>query len=153
MPTFISAIRALARDLEGAQLKFGTTRAVIVVEGFAIKIARRHIGRECNLYERRTWEAAKVKEVRRKHLCPVLWCADTGAVLIMRATTPPNEKQFAEVKIHSYEWWEGEPMDRGSPFEGKLEDWGVLNGEIVAVDYAALSQVDPALLNLVNEDP
>ena len=142
MPTFIAAVRSLARDLRDTRLKFGVTRAVIVTQGLAIKLARTELGRDCNRYEHEVWASSGRKPIRRSHLCPVLWCSAGGEVLVMLAAEPISDDQLAQMEAHSFCWWDGEPRDPGAPFEGKREDWGSLNGTVVAVDYANLAQVE-----------
>lgn len=142
MPTFISAIRSLARDLRDTHLRFGVTRAVIVTQGFAIKIARTELGCDCNRYEHEAWANSERKPIRRSHLCPVLWCSAAGEVLVMPAVAPISDEQLAQMEAYSFWWWDGEPGDPGAPFEGKREDWGSLNGTVVATDYANLAQVE-----------
>jgi hypothetical protein len=76
-------------------------------------------------------------------LCPVIWCSDNGAILVMRAAAPLAEEEYDHLERDGKlpDWKRGWKEDE--PFENKAADWGRLDGRLVVLDYAA----DPALLD------
>jgi hypothetical protein len=120
----------------------GRTRLVLVfgvaVFGVALKIARGKRGRRSNRYEHRLYW--RVSERRRAMLCPILWCAPLGIILVSRAARPLREEEKNHLidtnEFPDWDWEHGSP-DNESPFEFKASDWGVLDGRVVALDYAA----------------
>jgi hypothetical protein len=57
-----------------------------------LKFPRSKWGARCNIYEAKLYESTA--GWRQKLLCPVIWCAPKGAVLVMRAATPLTEEEF-----------------------------------------------------------
>ena len=111
----------------------GTTRKVIVHDGVAVKFAKDERGRRGNLREAELWSRYSDHPERSRMLCPVLWCAGDGAVLIMRQAQPVGE-DFDYSMLPNWDYLGGD--DDGDPFEPKALDWGILDGHVVAVDYA-----------------
>jgi hypothetical protein len=73
-------------------------------------------------------------------LCPVVWCAGNGSILVMRAAEPFTKEEYVRL------WDKGDLPDCGwwgeEPYEYKAEDWGrLLDGRIVVLDYAAGSKL------------
>src|SRR5260370_41207524 len=66
--------------------RIGTTRLVLVIGPWAMKLARGVRGRRCNRYEADLFAA--VDERRRAMLCPVLWCSGNGGLLVMTTAQP-----------------------------------------------------------------
>jgi hypothetical protein len=64
----------------------GTTRQVLIVGPWAIKLARGDRGRRCNLYEANLFRT--VDDRRRPMLCPVHWCSGDGQVFVMASARP-----------------------------------------------------------------
>lgn len=125
----------------------GATRRVVVIGPIAFKFAIGCAGRRCNLaeadlYHRNTPE-------RRADLCPVIACSQRGALLLAKAVRLLTQSEFDELhKSDGFPKWTydaSDPRDRkGNPFEThKRDDWGWLNGKLVAVDYAAPEIADP----------
>jgi hypothetical protein len=118
-------------------IRKGTTRTVIVVGPFAIKLATDERGRRCNLFEADLYE--RVGPRRRAMLCPVLVCTPAGTALLMQAARPLTEQE----RDHLWEtdgfpdWDYMPPNDEGEPFEYKPSDWGWLDGRLVALDYSS----------------
>lgn len=111
----------------------GTTRTVIIHGSVAVKFAKDGRGRQANLREAELWARYAKHPDRGRLLCPVLWCDPDGAVLIM----PRVEPVGPDFGLHSLPKWDyGGPSDDGWPFEPKALDWGILDGRLVAVDYA-----------------
>lgn len=111
----------------------GSTRTVITHGSVAVKFAKEAEGRRCNLREAEMWRRYENHPERGSMLCPVLWCAQDGAVLIMRKVEPVGPGfSFKSLPDWDYQG----PGDDGWPFEPKAEDWGMLNGRLVAVDYS-----------------
>jgi hypothetical protein len=116
----------------------GATRAVLCVGTVALKFARSAHGALCNRYEADLYRRSEPH--RRALLCPPLWCSPSGAVLVMRRARLLTE---AELRVHvngyllDRAWGYRGPDDDGLPFEyHKPNDWGWLDGRVVAVDYA-----------------
>ena len=120
-------------------IRFGATRAVVLLGPYAFKFARSYSGVRCNRLEAELFRRNKNKAHRCSMLCPVLWCSWPAIVLIMRrALTPVNQAQIDRLKTSAwFDWDYMGPNDDECPFEWKPSDWGILNGSSVAVDYAA----------------
>ena len=120
------------------RLRRGTTRFVVVIGRFAIKVPRNRIGLRCNRHEATLWRLNRANAARRDNLCPVLWSLFAGLILVMTAADP-----LAPGLSPTDEWadfWDYDPS-KGEidewPGEFKPEDWGLINGRRVLVDYAA----------------
>ena len=100
-------------------IRKGSTRTVIVVGSFAVKLATDQRGRRCNCFEADRYERADTR--RRTMLCPVLFCAPAGTALLMPAARPLTEKE----RDHLWEtdgfpdWDYMPPNDETEPFEYK----------------------------------
>jgi hypothetical protein len=106
---------------------------------WAFKIARSMHGVGCNRHEARLFRRSLDKVHRSSMLCPVHWCSWPAILLIMsRAATPVTQAQIGDLKARAWSEWDylGH-NDDVCPFEWKPSDWGVLDGRLVAVDYAA----------------
>jgi hypothetical protein len=121
---------------------WGATRVVVICGKIAVKFPLGEHGRCCNIFEAGIWERNKERPTRSRHLCPVLWCHPQGKVLIMPAAVPlvPAADPIAMLSaMHGDDWWDYRSGgDDGQPTEPKSADWGMLDGELVAVDYAAI---------------
>jgi hypothetical protein len=116
----------------------GRTRLVFVVGPVALKFARGPRGRRSNLFEADLY--TRVSERRRAMLCPILWSAPYGILLVSRAACPISEEETNNLKKTNGfpEWdWEPDSPDNNGPFEHKASDWGRLDGRLVSLDYAA----------------
>ena len=103
---------------------------------FAFKFARGDRGKRCNRFEAELFQ--QVNRRRREMLCPVLWCAPSGALLIARAAIPLTEAERDELWAHNgFPDWDYLPPDNEQPFEWKPSDWGRIKGRLVALDYSA----------------
>lgn len=78
-------------------------------------------------------------------LCPVLWAAPAGAVVVMAAAESITEDEFSRlVNDELLPEWDYDPADGlTNPTEPGAKDWGRYQGRIVAIDYAALHAVLP----------
>ncbi|MBZ9715514.1 hypothetical protein [Deinococcus multiflagellatus] len=61
-------------------------------------------------------------------LCPVLWALPGGAVLVQRRARPLTEAEFAALPREAW-------TDLQDLVEWKRDSFGVLDGQVVAVDY------------------
>ena len=114
----------------------GTTRTVMVLGPLAFKLARGERGRRCNRFEIDLYE--RVNPRRRAMLCPALWCARSGSVLVARAARPLTLEERDHLwKIEGFPDSDYVPPDETEPFEYKPSDWGWLDDRLVALDYAA----------------
>jgi hypothetical protein len=112
----------------------GTTRAVLIVGSIAIKFALHERGARCNWFEADLYGRTTPK--RKKMLCPVIWCSENSAVLVLRSVTPLRDDE------RDYLWdnfpdWSDPPDMEESPLEPGTANWGWFDGRLVAVDYSA----------------
>jgi hypothetical protein len=124
--------------------KRGATRTVLLLGPWAFKFGRGEYGRRCNLHEAGLYERSEPR--RQAMLCPVLWCSWSGKLQIARrAKTPITQSQLDQLKVRELgrDGWDRAGVgDDDCPFEWKPIDWGMLDGRIVAVDYAATCPED-----------
>jgi len=117
------------------RIVFGSTRYVLLVGRFALKIGRGRRGRLCNLREFERWTEAS--PARREMLCPTLsvWCGGMIAIQPRAAAMTEAEAQRRrdEFDFPSWDYRPGEA--HGDPTEPKASDWGYLSGKPVALDY------------------
>lgn len=112
----------------------GITRSVVLAGPFALKFPSlryggRHfkLGTTCNLAER-----AAYRRVRdwgtdvRDRLCPALWCAPFGLMLVMRRAEPLGRDPRVDELAHLWDW----------STDHKEENYGILKGRVVCIDYA-----------------
>jgi hypothetical protein len=91
-----------------------------------MKFALHERGARCNLYEALAYPLG----------------SDNGAVLVMRAAEPIPEEEFDMLSDAAFPDWEHVAGTAGSPFEhDKAENWGRLEGRLVAIDYSAASEL------------
>jgi hypothetical protein len=114
--------------------KQGQSRRVVVLPWIAVKFPRNKWGARCNAYEAKLYQSTT--PWRRKLLCPVIWCAPKGILLVMRAATPLTEEELDRAD-GSKEWKRVTNSNEVLPFEDKATDFGWLDGRIVVMDYAA----------------
>jgi hypothetical protein len=125
--------------------KRGASRCVLILHWIALKFPRSKRGNRCNVYEAKLYKSTTAW--RRKLLCPVIWCAPWGVVLVMRAATPLTEEEFVRLdESDGLPDWKCVPNSAEvTPFEegeNKFADFGWLDGRIVVMDYSV-----PALIN------
>ena len=123
----------------GVRCHHGKTRAVAVVDGIALKVALDDRGLRCNRFEQHAWTMFGQHETRGPRLCPVPWSDPRGRVLAMPAASPLSGPQFRTMRRSAQNWWGYDFCGPTSPWEHKPQDWGVLDGRIVAVDYAGVA--------------
>jgi hypothetical protein len=123
--------------MEMLTLRKGATRTVLVLGPLALKFARGERGRRSNRFEVDLYERVNLR--RRAMLCPVLWCSQSGSLIVARAARPLTlEERDRLWEIEGFPDWDYvPPNDEGEPFEYKPSDWGVLKGRLIALDYAA----------------
>lgn len=111
----------------------GSSRLVILIGWLAIKLPhpwgwkRLLRGLLANMQER------EFSRLGWPELAPVLFSLPGGFLVVMRRTYDPPPLW----RIHDYERWLLAAEQRGKvlPVELKLSSFGLLNGEVVAVDY------------------
>lgn len=115
----------------------GRTRLVFMLGPVALKFARGARGRRSNRFE--NCKYAEASERRRNMLCPIIWCAPWGILLVSRAARPLSEEEKDHLlRTAGFPDWNWErDTDNRSPFEFKASDWGRLDGRLVSLDYAA----------------
>jgi hypothetical protein len=115
---------------------YGSTRLVLGLGPYAIKIAKEERGRRCNRFEAALWK--RTTEERRKMLCPILATIPFGFVLVMKRATPISEEEKDRlISTDGFPDWDYVPPDETAPFEYKASDWGRFEGRLVALDYSA----------------
>lgn len=108
----------------------GVSRTVFLVGRFAVKVPSGRWGVEfflkgllANLREREVWRQQYAPDLA---LCPVLWCAPLGLVLVMPRCRILEEGELSDHDLADYAWWA----------ELKSDSFGYLpDGRLVAVDY------------------
>lgn len=112
-------------------ISWGTTRVVILLGGWAIKIPAWQewrlflLGLLANMQECKFWET------RWPELCPVLWAIPGGCLVVMRRARPLSKKEFNTIDLKKW-------VNRGEyviPVEIKMDSFGWIDGNLVAVDY------------------
>jgi hypothetical protein len=119
-------------------IRKGRTRSVILVGPLALKIGIGERGRRCNRFEADLYR--RVNPQRRAMLCPVVWCAPAGTLLVARRADREltEEEKLRLMDTDAFPDWDYvPPNDEGHPFEFKASDWGWLDGRLVALDYSA----------------
>lgn len=122
----------VAHELSAATpMPQGNMRQVILSGPYAIKVPRtnRQEGGRClNRWEAEMWSIWRPK-FGWTYLCPVVWAAPDGSVLVMqRATQDVTAEEIAAIENND---------DHPRPScESKPEDWGRLDdGHVVMLDY------------------
>lgn len=124
------------RKIVGAWwVRFGVTREVVLFGSYAIKLPKLTCGWKmflCGLLanmQEREFSAAGWPE-----LCPVVFAAPGGWVLVMRRARPLTADEWARFDSKSFcERADGSLV----PAEPKEDSFGVLDGCIVAIDYGS----------------
>jgi hypothetical protein len=111
----------------------GAYRRVRFTRRFAIKFPRASNfakGMRCNRWEREMWQKWRPRFPHFAHqLCPIKFADPFGCVVVMaRADRPVT---LEEIDAAGYD---NDYPDIHVEF-GKIENWGKLDGRIVAVDY------------------
>ena len=120
-----------------ARLLKGTSRCVLVIPPvFALKLPLNEIGAKCNLFEANIYATSCPR--RQSILCPVIWCSKTGSAMLMKYARPLTDLEYNtyKCKLQFPDWEYKGPHDQADPTESKRENWGIINGEVVAVDYS-----------------
>lgn len=131
------------------QIECGCSRWVILTERYAIKFPNFRYrypailwGLLHNLSESSWWAASTGaydddRSVRpyQRLLCPVVYRAPLGVVIVMRRAQVLDRRWECPVV---FRWLNDRftAADVSCPAELKVESFGILDGEIVAIDYA-----------------
>ncbi|MDH1731007.1 hypothetical protein N5F00_16050 [Pseudomonas chengduensis] len=111
----------------------GVYRRVFIASRWAIKIPRiKNItsGARCNRWEAEVWRKWRPK-FGWEHLCPVRFCDPLGLILVMdRASQPVTFEEVISANDQEYN-----DYYPNVDLEYKAENWGVLAGRMVCVDY------------------
>ena len=113
------------------ELKYGTTRIVLLLGKYAIKFPAVNswqnflLGMVSNINESRLSKVVQLPGFPR--FCPVLFSFPGGLFNVMPRTKPIDRESFFNMDMS---WC----MENG-PIENKLDSFGMLGGEVVAVDY------------------
>lgn len=121
--------------------KYGTTRAVLLIGQYAIKVPsfvewRLFLyGLLGNMQEVVFWKGLPTS---RSMMCPVLFSIPGGFLIIMRRAESVSVEEFLE---KSQKWF-NEARNLSIPVENKVDSWGRINNKIVAVDYGSSPSAD-----------
>lgn len=124
----------------------GCTRKVFLIGKYAIKIPQisyqwRHflLGLLANMQEKH------FSDMKDDRMCPVLFAAWGGWILIMPRCEEISEKEFSKIDIDHF--WEQSTKiindqtifygDCKVPVEHKISSFGIHKGKIVALDYGS----------------
>lgn len=120
-----------------ARIIKGSTRIVVTLGHYVLKLPRNNEGRLCNHHEALVWRRSR--ERRRALLCPVVFGGPFGLFVLMRRAEVADEhdEKWRTARDAAYLAWDYVPPDDVCPFEPKADDWGWLDGRLVAIDYAA----------------
>lgn len=110
-------------------MPFGDFRRVFLVGKVAIKIPRSRfvlLGLRCNRWEREMWQKWR-RIFEWEFLCPIRFADPLGLVVVMpRATQPVTVMEIDEAWLNCYP---------DVLCEGKPDDWGLVDGQVVCLDY------------------
>ncbi len=115
------------------QIKSGATRTVFIFRKVVIKLPNPKkwrlflYGLLANMQEK---EFSKLQHIK---LCPVLFGFPGGFFIVMKKAEPLTTEQYNSIDFAS--WIECNNMF--IPVEDKQSSFGLLNGNIVAVDYGS----------------
>lgn len=128
------------------QIKGGCTRSVILIGTYAVKIPRLNYGWtqfiKGLLGNMQEVHYSKMKD---KRICPVLFAIPGGFLLVMPRCKELSEVEFTNININDY-WKQHlknineKTMYCGDfvvPVEHKIDSFGIINNNIVAIDYGS----------------
>jgi hypothetical protein len=115
------------------EIKGGCTRQVILINKYAIKIPRLNYGWSlflkgllCNMQE------VYLNSINDARMCPILFSLPGGFLSVMPKCSELSDHQFETMDIKDF--WSS---DFRVPVEHKIDSFGLLNNNIVAVDYGS----------------
>jgi hypothetical protein len=111
----------------------GATRQVFLYRRYAIKMPSFRSWKLflCGLLA--NMQEAEFSKLNWLRLCPVVWNAPLGLMIIMMRATPLTQEEFEKFNYDEFIYLQ----DGEIPVENKLSSFGWLNGMIVAVDYGS----------------
>lgn len=123
------------------KIKYGTTRATLLIGRFAIKFAyglqwTHFLQGLINNVDERMW----FRQTKHIKLCPNYYCLFGGFILICARVTVLSDLSENDPYIENFyydEFCEGDETvgTWENLFEEKLDTFGIYKGRIVAVDY------------------
>lgn len=117
---------------------FGTHRTVYLIGRWAIKVPAGVEWRLFLLGLLANMQEARFSAMGRPELCPVLFAFPGGLFNVMRRADPVDIDKFFELYPSEALFWEF--RDQGDyliPVEYKPDSVGMLDGQMVAVDYGS----------------
>lgn len=118
------------------KIEKGTTRTVLLVGKYAIKIPRfwhQYKGHKwkmflrgilANIDENYWWKHSQQKE----KLCPVIWVSPLGLLLVMLRAEKLTESEYDKTKL--------DKEFCSLPLDNKIINFGKINDKTVLIDYA-----------------
>ncbi len=114
----------------------GVTRLVFLVGDYAIKVPKPVIwnhflrGLIANMEEKLIWYIVNIPETlisdTKEFLCPIVWASWGGWIIIMKRTEPVDPETWQPITLL-------EKVCR----DHKPQNYGMLDGRMVMIDYAA----------------
>jgi hypothetical protein len=112
----------------------GITREVFLVGRWAIKLPRVVYGWRMFLWGLlANMQERDFSRTGWPELCPVVWSIPGGWVVVMRRARPLTPSEWSDFRPYDF----CNNGDRIIPAETKYDSFGVLNGQVVAVDYGS----------------
>ena len=96
------------------------------------RLARYSPGMQCNAWEREMWRKWRPLFPCWTNLCPILFADPLGLVVIMRRGQQPVSPEAVRAAIDTYP---------SITAELKPEDWGLVDGKVVALDYGITADI------------
>lgn len=114
----------------------GSNRFVLLLGPFAIKFARTSLGRKASRNERAVWQSYRGIPGNGDLLCPVLACDPIGVIMIMRRAERTLWPYLSTWPERQPKWhYDRAQINLPRPGNPKPQDWGVINGAFVMVNY------------------
>lgn len=114
------------------QIKRGATRTVFLIGRWAIKVPTARRWRQFLRGLLGNMDEAEFYSRGATGLCPVLFHIPGGLLVVMRRAEPLTDAEWQPI-----EWHEPDAYSGGVKvdLEHKRSSWGMVDGELVAVDY------------------
>lgn len=116
------------------EIAYGATRMVFLIGRYAVKVPFAYSWKHILLGLIANMQEVEFSRAGWPELCPVVWSIPAGFLVVMRRAAPLTEEQWDEFLPNIKDGWlVGD--DYYVPAESKINNFGLLNGRIVAIDY------------------
>lgn len=113
------------------EINYGATRGVVLLGKYAFKLPRAYSWKHFLLGLIANMQEVEFSRAGWPELCPVVFWLPGGLLVVMRRARSLTQQEFDAIEIPA--WLEKD--DYYVPMEPKIENFGMLEGRIVAVDY------------------